>query len=740
MTPSGKSVADYLSTKVSNSDQDSQSVTFQPDIKQSGNYSVTIFTPGCEQDGTCATRGIVNVTATLTTDSDDPVQTLLYQTNTFDKYDQIYSGKVDVSKDGFRPTVTLTAKAGQNNIDVVASRVRFQPRKTTGGLNGLFEFDPHNKTVSTDFSHSNSIINRIGSDLEPNASITRFAWVDGTLIAAGNFTNSSHKNIMSFADGDISPMPDGGLNGHVNDLLASDDVVYVGGNFSDTSKGTKDGKLRYVAAFSTSSKSWQALGAGVDGSVNSLSHFPVNLTSDTVEKAIAISGNFSTILPYDGNEAVSVSGFAVWVPSRKSWLQNIKDIEVFAYYGQLTASLMSGNKTILAGDLESGGISSTGAISLTDDDDQLALRPLPVDIDQSQNRTAHQKRATTAQNVTGVITGKLVNSSGRNLTILGGHFTARSTSGSEIKNLLFLDGSDHDSVAGAGDGVDDESTFVSLALQGDSLYAGGSVTGRVSNSKINGLVIYDLTKSEFASHQPPALDGDNVVINSIAPQPGSTDVYVGGQFKSAGALPCPTVCNYKSKAGQWIRPGDSIQGTVSVLKWISNEKLLAAGDLKVNGKQATIATYDTKKQLWSEFESAATDAIPGPVSVFAPARRDNSRFWVSGNAPDTTSFLSFYDGSKFNPVNGIFGDQTTIQGIQIIGLREQHEQNEFLEKDQVLLISGKLEIPDFGDASAAIYNGTDLIPFLLSMTADGKSGSIAELFTEKENILGGSRK
>ncbi|KAK4994622.1 hypothetical protein LTR28_000809, partial [Elasticomyces elasticus] len=81
--------------------------------------------------------------------------TELFQTNNYDKYDQVYYGYVDVNSDTFRPQVTLAPASGQAGpLTVVAQRVRFELLAPMGGLNGLFEFNPNEATVSTDFSQS----------------------------------------------------------------------------------------------------------------------------------------------------------------------------------------------------------------------------------------------------------------------------------------------------------------------------------------------------------------------------------------------------------------------------------------------------------------------------------------------------------------------------------------------------------------------------------------------------------
>ena len=70
-----------------------------------------------------------------------PTTTTSSQTNDFDKYDQIYVGAVDVSSDSFSPTVTLGPLDDQPLPQtIVAQRVGFEARRTTGGLNGIFEF------------------------------------------------------------------------------------------------------------------------------------------------------------------------------------------------------------------------------------------------------------------------------------------------------------------------------------------------------------------------------------------------------------------------------------------------------------------------------------------------------------------------------------------------------------------------------------------------------------------------
>lgn len=731
VTPSGESYSDYLSVQAS--DDSSVSVKFQPDIKQSGNYSITIFTPGCLQDGTCESRGIVNVTGTYEADG-DPTSVQLYQSNNFDKYDEIYFGYVDASSDSFRPSVELSPQSGQKDIDVVALRVRFQLTSSTGGLNGLFEFDPEDESVSEDFS--DSALNKAGMDLDSRALVKSLVISDGVIYSGGNFSNSSIHNVMAFSNNQASPLPGGGLNANVNSMIVLDDILYVGGAFSNTSEGGSD-DLSNIAAYTISSQSWKALGAGVNGPVDSIVKFPLNIT-DELEDTVAISGMFDKILAFGDDESIPVSGLAIWVPSKKNWLQNL-DIDQMAFYGSLSAAVSVNDTVLLAGAIGSGGTAASGSVSLSDDDG-LTLQSFPLSID-PQPQQSRRKRVVGGQSLTGVVATLFDTKNDRNLTIFGGHFSATSSDGSRIENLLFLDGSNDDTVTGLGEGLDSESVFVTMEVQDNTLFAGGSVTGSISDSEVNGLILYDLEKSQFTGNQPPAFSGsDGVVVNAIAPRPDSDEVFIGGQFSSAGSLPCPGVCYYDMSEMQWNRPGAGLQGEVAELIWASDKKLIVAGNLTVSNNDTMLATYDTSAQSWKSTEGASSPNIPGPITALCAATEDASSLWIAGQSSNGSSFLVKYDGSKYLSAGEIFDEKTVIRGIQILSLSEDHEDTDYLDKDQLLLITGQIQIPDFGTASAALFNGTDLTPFILSTTAGGQPGSLAALFTEHKNTFNASGK
>lgn len=728
-----QSTSPYLTAHLSESEvgPNAASVVFKPDIKQSGNYSVKIFTPGCLQDHTCDTRGIANVTGIFATETlpsvPRPTPTDIYQTNDYDKYDEIYYGPVDANSDTFRPTITLTPSLNNHRdgrLILVAQRVLFMLTNSTGGLNGLFEFDPNQVTIDTDYS--NSTVDKAGTDLDAGATITSLTVLNDVTYVAGNFSAKSKEfqNVFAISNGNSTTLPHRGLNAQVFTVLPFGDVLYFGGNFTSTADQAVDG-LNNVAAFNTINQSWQPLGAGVRGRVNSIVPLVFNTTQDKPETCITINGDFDQIKASGSGQPISVKGFAIWVPSRQNWLQNL-DLQTQAIDGKLSAAVNSTDGTqLLAGALSAQDMSAADAVYLRSSPvrlDSVGVKIQPRQLSASSKR----KRAVSGQNVTGVVTGLFHTANGHNITILGGHFAANATNGTAIDNLAFIN--DTGSVSGVVGGLDVDSVFLTLAAQEDLLYAGGTVSGKVNNNDVNGLIVYDLAKNDYAPLQPPPFAGSDVAVNVITFRPGSSQVFVGGNFQNAGALPCPSVCVFDNS--QWSPPGIALGGSVGAMVWQGKDRLIVGGNLTVDNQATSLAIYDTKKAQWTAIDGASSD-VPGPVTALSRANSDVTQFWVSGKSSNGSAFLMKYTGSKFAPVGDVLGDQTTIRGLSVLQLSssDKHAENDLVGGDMTLLITGELDLPGFGNASAALFNGTTFAPFILS-TSGNSPGSLSQLFSE----------
>jgi hypothetical protein len=744
-SPSQSSYSRYLTTTLTGNPIDPQlaSVTFHPDIKQSGNYSVTIYTPGCQGDGTCVTRGRVNVTATMSSGMNN--ETTFWQTNNFDKYDEIYNGYIDATS-GFRPTVVLRPSSGQvSPLTMVAQRVRFTLLKaTSGNINGLYEYVPGQQL---DDGITTSVINTAGATLEPRekALITSLATDGQNLYVAGDFSNNDGRNNIFSVGRDAvnaSALPKRGLNSQVMTMYHRDDTLYVGGNFTNTGDGSMQG-LNGVATLRNNQ--WQPLGAGVNGVVLYIVPFSLNITANNPEEVLAVSGFFNRVNGFGDNSATNVQDFAVWVPSRSNWLHNLQFYSL-AMSGRLMAFAdVPGGDRWFGGSVSSGALLASGTAELQTIDGDLSLGALPVDLQAHQERAASRKRAIVQgqdMDTTGVRTGTFYQEKGNNKTILGGHFATTGTNNLNITNLLIIDGSDKDSITGFGEQLDANSTFTALAVANDVLYAGGMVTGQIENNRVAGIVAYELANRKFASIQPPQLQGQNVTVNSISPRPNSKDIYVAGRFQSAGALSCAAMCVWNTDRNQWASPGNGLSGEVSTLTWVGENMLYIAGNLTSGTNETKILQYDSSNSQFAVVAGAS--ALPGPVNALTIATKDGKQFWAAGVGADGSAFLQRFDGQKWMPVDStLFGPKTDIRGIQVLSLSRDHGDSNLIDKNQDLLLMGTIAIAKSKrTVSAALFNGTDLIPFLLATKGsdgDTTDGSLSSIFVEHpESFFTGS--
>ncbi|KAF2200204.1 hypothetical protein GQ43DRAFT_374400 [Delitschia confertaspora ATCC 74209] len=729
ITPSGTSTSEYLTATLLGNDisNNSASVVFQPNIRQSGNYSVSVYTPGCLNDNTCLTRKRVKVTGTLTSSqSDDSFSTELYQTNNYEKYDEVYTGFVDATG-SFRPSVTIAPVAGQNGpLTIVAQRVRFQLlRASSGNLNGLFEYNPTQQVVDMDLKESN--INLAGRSLSPdnNAWISSLAVVDATTYVAGNFTSDNGLNhIFSIGDKNATALPGNGLNNQVKAIYQNESTLFVGGSFTNT-QDTKTPGLNGVAAFSAKDRQWQALGAGVNGEVTNIVPFSLNLTADRPEDVLGITGYFNKVNEFGSNASFPVNNFAVWVMSRQNWLHNL-NMGTLSIQGTLRARAnVPDSFPVYAGSISSQQLAANGAAILNDQ--ASALQPFPTSIRQQSSAT--KKRAVSGvDNSTGVVTAAFYHENGLNMTILAGHFAATASDGSEINNLLLIDGKKSDAVTGFHDELSKDSTFMALGTVNTILFAGGKVSGTVNNNRVAGVVSYDLASGKFADTQPPALQGQDVTVHAISPRPKSKEVLVGGNFASAGALSCAGLCIWKTDVNQWSSPGGDLSGTVTSVTWVSDTKAIVAGNLTAGSNHTSVLSFDSKKNKFEEVPGA--NHLPGPVTAICPANNDGSQYWATGTSNDGTPYLQRFDGNKWLSAPNQFAVGTVIRGIQVLSLSRDHGKSDVIDNNQDLLLLGNLNLTDFGTASGVLFNGSTYQPFLLSASSSGDPGSLSQVFVE----------
>ncbi|KAK0632558.1 cortical protein marker for cell polarity-domain-containing protein [Immersiella caudata] len=733
-SPSLDSTSEYLTVGLAAPiTENSASIVFTPDIRESGHYSVNLYTPGCRQDNTCSSRGQILITGQMTADptKSQPIERELYQTNDFDKYDQIYFGNIDASSGSFRPQITMTPLPGQSltTMTFVAQRVGFTPINSTGGLNGLYEYTPGSVVINaSDFSKS--AFNRLGASFAAGSAVNALATSGDVTFVAGNFTSQTVRNIVAMSGNDATTQSlDGGLNGEVESLFSNGTNLFVGGSFTNTLDNSISG-LNNVAVYDTVRNTWSPLGAGVNGKVLRVVGMTMNITTSTPEVVVSVNGEFTELSAFGSNAAVPADGFGIWVPSQGNWLRNL-DLPVESINGILSTSIL-GDETLYAGSISSSTLGASGVATLGNTLGRLPVKIQPPEAASSSSPLAKRADAVSGTSA-GVITGVFDVESGRNITILGGHFTATAANGTTVNNLILLDGSKSDEISGLGPQIDSNSTFVALAVQGDILFAGGNVTGTVNGAPVNALVTYNLASKSFNA-QPPRLSGGGATVSSITVRSGTGEVYVGGSFSSAGALGCPGICVFNTGTSQWSQPGQGFEGTVTSMTWATSNTLVAGGNLTINNTVSTfLARYDANARTWDIYPGASQ--LPGPVNVVTAATSDGSELWASGTRPDGSVYLMRSSGLNWVAAGQTLEAGTDIRGLQIFSLTSSHDSTSTIGPNEILLLTGSIILPGFGTASAVIFDGKDFRPYALTTNTGNTPGSISRVFTERNNFF-----
>ncbi len=321
----------------------------------------------------------------------------------------------------------------------------------------------------------------------------------------------------------------------------------------------------------------------------------MNITSTTPEVVVAFTGNFGQLLAFGNNTATNADGFAVWVPSQGNWLANL-NLPVETADGVLLSSLINvtGADALYGGSLTSSTTGGNGAATLSGT--TLGQFPIKIQPKAISGATAVRKRDTLAGGVaSGVMAGLFDSNNGRDKVVLAGHFTATSTNGSALQNILFVDRKNNNVVTGLGPELNATSTFVAPGAVPGHPVCGGNVTGTISGVIASGLISYNLATNNYNT-QPPALTGGNNSVTAIAVRPNTGDVYVGGTFTLAGALGCPGVCFFSTGPEQWNRPGTGLSGAVNTMFWSGDNTLVAGGAVTVNGTSPTPPGYLRREQ------------------------------------------------------------------------------------------------------------------------------------------------
>lgn len=374
-------------------------LSWSPYVVQSGIYKVFFASPGCQIQGTCASRTTVSVSV-QPAQGGPATTTTVDQRNTLDTSTLVYSGPLLASAgttggavitmglaQGGAPTAGTAYLMVAEKISLVALSPNGTAVASVSKGNGLYEFAIDGGTgafgdavapVST-LNASAVLSNATGFDslafkFASGASVATVVSV-GTgsaerVFVGGSFVYSdgaaSSTNVVSYSASGVLAAPNGGLAGSVTALVVLDGVLYAAGSFVATVDGKVtglDGAARWT--YGASGGAWAQMGnvPAVGGSIVTLG-------------AVNTGANNSIIALAGDN-----SGLAVYDPASTSWNTTAAGLIV----GNLTAfgPAPSGNSsapTYFAGNVLAAqtGLAPGGAVISTGQGGKPVLTPLAL--------------------------------------------------------------------------------------------------------------------------------------------------------------------------------------------------------------------------------------------------------------------------------------------------------------------------------------------------------------------------
>ncbi|KAG1896704.1 cortical protein marker for cell polarity-domain-containing protein [Suillus fuscotomentosus] len=771
---------------VGTSPSQAPSFTWQPYVSASGQYDVYLVIPGCADFQDCPLRTSVQVTV-FPGGGSQPWVSIVSQQVQSDTTTLIYSGPIVPSSTDFVTTVSMTlannpAGTGQDgqyelvagNVALVLTSADVTSAAGSGssGSNatssfqhgfGFFEWPLSSDETSLDMI-SIDLYNALGATTSTTVSVTAVAQhPSGIVYLGGNFqlisgSTSGVSNIVASKSGSLISLPNNGLNGPVTSFVLSGNELYVGGSFTDTNTASMQGKLNGVAIYDISSNSWKAMGAGVNGVVNSLA---------LANGQIVVVGNFTEALNSSAS-GVPAGGLATWNVSTGLWVNSggfVVGNMTFIGNGTLPASgqkqtqFVAGNVDTMAeyGSsglviLSSGG--STGPL-VTPMGIQLTSNVTNVSSPATlTKRHPHVRRGPSAWishlNIGTLFTRQSATSSAlppsppapapavlagafwtnvstsHQVAIIGGNFSFSSSSTTSSAVAIY-DPVTSSISALAGAQINGVVRTVYIDQQ-QQLFVGGEFN--LTGTSATGLALYDLSTQQWdtSSMQPlQSSAGSSVIVRSITSSIYKSDtVIVAGSFAQAGSVSCQAICLFDTTLNQWNPLGSGIQGDISSVSY-------AGGGLTTN-----VAQYNFADSTWAAIGNSAE--IPGPVTAVTVNNGNYSSIFAAGRTADGSSpFMMFWDGVSWNSVGSSLQGTTNISQLLMVPLLDTHSANSIIESDRMLMISGALSDSSFGSASSVLFDGSSFIPYMATVTAQGALGSISSLFYSLANFSFGQQ-
>ncbi|KAI8384432.1 cortical protein marker for cell polarity-domain-containing protein [Radiomyces spectabilis] len=680
------------------------SIDFIPFLPESGFYDVYMYTPGCVGTSSCGQRTDVDLTMYFS--ANHTVNRTLSQDTKQNRHDVIYSGYITSTSGTFQPHITMAiahnaTKPSNTTVTVVANSIQFVKSASLSALSSILNYTETRSITPLNRSHLpwKSLTENVpyGSIVKSMVSTKTDLFIAGNF-SSGNGGAGSYRNIVKLdtTSQKLIPLEDIGLNGPVKTMVYAGLDLFVGGEFTGVA-GNSTTTLSRLARYNTDKQKWNAMQTGVNGPVESL--------HPTLDKqAILVSGEFSALLDASGHPRNQTAGNLWWDIRTQAWRHDIPYI-AGTVYGILSRSPSDRNP--LATDYYVGNIRSAQQIPASGFSfirNNMSLTSFPFYPDGGRDNKVNA----------GVFWNDARHGN-MSTTIIGGDFTLNN---GNIRNVALYGNGGWTGIQANWQG-----NIHAMTVHHDYLYIGGEFV----SENMTSLAVYDLVNKTFVA--VPALhtsDGSLAKVNTIRFNPSAHAVVVAGNFTTAGSLNCKGICMLGTSDRQWNNLGEGLAGEVT--DFVFHEgKLIAAGNLLLKDAAVPAAVYDYHANAWSSLSTAQGSSLPGPSHALAHDSHTKKTFIV-GQSGDST-YLVVWDGQQLEQTSQLLGPGSRVRQITVLPLRQGDNSSGLMgDTNSVLLLTGFLNLQEYGNVSAALFNGSAYLPYLVASTADGDIDALSHIF------------
>jgi hypothetical protein len=224
---------------------------------------------------------------------------------------------------------------------------------------------------------------------------------------------------------------------------------------------------------------------------------------------------------------------------------------------------------------------------------------------------------------------------------------------------------------GSSNGVSGGSVLA-LAVVGNEVYVGGDFTsaGGVSANNVARFNTQTNTWSTLGTGSSNGVDGGGVYALAVV----GNDVVVGGRFTSAGGVSANYVARFNTQTNTWSTLGTGSQNGVSgvgvgALAVVGNEVYVGGGFTSAGGVSANrVARFNTQTNTWSTLGTGSSNGVNGPF-VFALAVVGNEV--VVGGSFTSAGGVSANGVARFNTQTNTWsslgtGSQNGVSGTGLV--------------------------------------------------------------------------